>query len=76
MWRGAASARTDAPDGARIRARARQPAGRGRGVGACVAVALLTGLLPTRAVRRPGPREVAPVEAADVAVAPHDPAAR
>ncbi|MFQ1002958.1 MFS transporter [Modestobacter sp. SSW1-42] len=45
------------------------------GVGTCVAVGLLTGLLPTRAARAPEPpREEAAVEAADAAVAPHDPA--
>ena len=46
------------------------------GVGTCVAVALLTGLLPTPRTSRPQPHVAVPVEAADAAVAPHDPTAR
>ena len=43
------------------------------GVGACVVVALLTALLPTRRPGPTAPRKRPAVEAADAAVAPHDP---
>jgi ABC-type antimicrobial peptide transport system permease subunit len=47
------------------------------GVGTCVAVGLLTSLLPSRRALRPEPvREPSAAEAADVAAAPHDPTAR